>query len=184
MTAPAFPQQSTFLSLPVELMPCEAKWCHDQSLCDLVVARFHVPTHCAVDLPTSFTNPMGADCPSEYDAEPAPPPDVPDDLYRVYCDLRGRGLWVCDGANYGADFTVYRSVPGHDHSFALVWARAGQVDTRRLIQSVRVAEASRKRAVLAIAAEDAVRYIDVARLKGGDDAGQPCHRDDASDETE
>jgi hypothetical protein len=185
MTAPAFPQQSAFLSLPVELMPCEAKWCHDQGLCALVVARFHVSTHCAGDLPKSFTDPIPTDCPSDYDTEPTPPPDVPDNLYRVYCNLRARGFWVCDGANYGADFTVYRSVPGHDHSFALVWAEAGDTDTRKLIQYVRVAEASRKRAVLAIAAGDVVRYINVARLKNRGRAQQLDPRDDdASDSTE
>jgi hypothetical protein len=184
MTAPAFPQQSAYLALPVELMPCEAKWCHDRGLCAIVVARFHAPTQFAGELPKSFKDPMAADCPSEYDTEPAPPPDVPGGLYRVCSDLRARGLWVCDGANYGADFTVYRSVPGHDHSFALVWADARAIDTRKLIQYVRVAEASRKRAVLAIAAADIVRYVDVARLKSADEAQRPEPRGDASDETE
>jgi uncharacterized protein (UPF0297 family) len=39
------------------------------------------------------------DCESEYDVEDAPLSDVPELLYAVYCHLKARGDWVCDGSN-------------------------------------------------------------------------------------
>ena len=35
MTAPHFPSQSSELSLPIELTPCEAKWCSENNFCSL-----------------------------------------------------------------------------------------------------------------------------------------------------
>jgi tRNA splicing endonuclease len=113
--------------------------------------------------------PVRVDCEEEYDVEEVPIPDVPELLYAVYSDLKARGYWVCDGASSGADFAVYETAPGSDHSFALVWCESGDFDTRKLIQYMRIAESALKSAVLAIAGAEGIRYICVTRVKPAQD---------------
>jgi hypothetical protein len=166
MTSPAFPQQSTFLCLPVELMSCESRWCQEHGFCTLVLPRFHhFETDVPPDLPTTYSGRISVDCESEYDVEEAPIPDVPELLYAVYSDLKARGFWVCDGNHYGADFAIYRTSPGSDHSIALVWCQESDVDVRKLVQYVRIAESAKKNAVMAVGGSMGVRYINISRVK-------------------
>jgi tRNA splicing endonuclease len=86
-------------------------------------------------------------------------------LYAIYYHLKARGDWVCDGSNYGADFSIYRSRLWSDHSIALVWCQNGDADARKVVQDVRVAESAAKNAIIGVGAPAGVRHANVRRVK-------------------
>jgi tRNA splicing endonuclease len=169
MTAPAFPQQSKHLALPVELSPCEAKWCYEKGFCVLVVSKYSsldlaVKTD-AAELPQTFRDMVRLDDPSMYDVEEVDPPEVDERVFQVYADLKAKGFWICDGAHYGSDFSIYKDVPGSCHSLALIWITSETMDTRKLIQCIRVGDSNKKAAVFAVVSGSVVRYLTMNHWK-------------------
>lgn len=67
-------------------------------------------------------------------------------LYRVYVDLRERGLVVRPGLKYGADFTVYRHGPGIDHApFIVNVVEPGEeIDPIEVVRAGRLSHTVRK----------------------------------------
>ena len=67
-------------------------------------------------------------------------------LYRVYTDLRERGLVVRPGLKFGADFTVYRYGPGIDHApFVVHVVDPGEeLDPIEIVRAGRLSHAVRK----------------------------------------
>ena len=164
MIAPAFPQQAKFLSLPVEIMPCEAKWLSENGFCRLVTAKFdEIETE--VEIPNKYVDIVCADREDDYDLVDVEPPIVDDIVYSAYLELREKGLWVTSGIKYGSDFALYETPPGSCHAFALVWCQRGEFDTRQLVQRMRVAEATKKTFLLAFKSNETVTFVDVKRHK-------------------
>ena len=164
LTAPAFPQQTKFLALPVELMPCEAKWLYEHGICRLVSAQFKDIDNTAEIIP-KYTELVYADREDEYDVVDVAPPVVDDLLYMTYCELQGKGFWVTNGIKYGSDFALYQTAPGSCHAFALVWCQSGEFDTHQLIQKMRVSESTKKTFLIAFKFNETVKFVDVKRHK-------------------
>ncbi|OHT05816.1 tRNA intron endonuclease, catalytic C-terminal domain containing protein [Tritrichomonas foetus] len=167
MTAPFFPKQSNELSLPYEIMPCEVKWCHEKGFCRLVVAKFKID-FCEIDkskIPVNYDKEVKIDDESEYDIVFTDPPEVDEIEYKTYCILRQKGFWVTDGKNYGCNFSIYKEEPWKCHSSALVWCEESILNTRNLIQHVRIAESTKKSAVTAILYNNEIKFIDFTRYK-------------------
>jgi len=82
-------------------------------------------------------------------------------LYRVYRDLRGRGLVVRPGMKFGADFAVYRYGPGIDHAPYLVVAADPdeRVDPIEIVKTGRLSHSVRKTFTIAFPEAGAIRYI-------------------------
>jgi len=83
--------------------------------------------------------------------------------YRVYKDLREKGLIVQPGIKFGCDFAVYRQGPGIDHAPYLVQVQREkeQVDAADLVRSGRLATTVRKRFIIAIpkSKTSQIRYL-------------------------
>lgn len=176
LTAPHFPKQSNELSLPFELMPCEVRWCYDNHYCSLYVIKpkFELTTVPIPQLPSLYDKQIKIDDESEYENEPIEPPEIDSQLYETYCILKKKGFWIYDGQNYGCDFSIYKDEPWKCHSYALVWCEKEFFNTRQLIQHVRIAESTKKKAIAAIASEDgSINLVDFSRYKMKDD-----HEDD------
>ncbi|MEB3861923.1 MAG: tRNA-intron lyase [Desulfurococcales archaeon] len=67
-------------------------------------------------------------------------------LYRVYVDLRDRGLVVRPGLKFGADFTVYRIGPGIDHApfIVNVVGLDEEIDPIEIVRAGRLSHTVRK----------------------------------------
>jgi tRNA splicing endonuclease len=129
-----------------------------QGFATLVLPPFHhFQSDIPAELPTAYTGRISVDCESEY--------DVAELLYAVYCHLKVRGDWVCDGSNFGADFSVYRSRPGSDHSIVLAWCQDGDADARKVAQDVGIAERVTKKAIMAVGALAGVRHVNIRKVK-------------------
>lgn len=90
--------------------------------------------------------------------------------YRVYKDLRSRGLVVKTGLKYGAHFRVYDrgETPGSDHSPYLVHAVSENVEfsPTEVARAVRLAHGVRKRMIFAVVDNEGdVTYYSVKREK-------------------
>lgn len=172
MTAPHFPKQTGELSLPFELMPCEAKWCYENHFCTLntLKANFDLTSVPASQLPSIYDKSIQIDNESEYEIEMIEPPDVDDFLYQTYCILKQKGFWIYDGKNYGCDFSIYKEEPWKCHSYALVWCEKEFLDTRKLIQHVRISESTKKKSIAAILTKDgSIKLVNFSRFKTKDD---------------
>ena len=77
-------------------------------------------------------------------------PDI-DILYKIYRDLRERGLIVRSGLKFGADFAVYRLGPGLEHApfIVHVYHYNHTLDPVELVRAGRLSHSVRKRFVLA-----------------------------------
>src|SRR4030043_253253 len=66
--------------------------------------------------------------------------------YRVYRDLRSRGLVVTPGIKYGCDFAVYQHGPGVDHApyIVQVWINGDLIDAAEVVKTGRLATTVRK----------------------------------------
>ena len=171
LTAPAFPQQSRFLGMPVEVMACEARYLHEKAGARLVEARFKERGEVvASQLEEQFKEMVVAFDEGEFEAVDVDPPEVDSLLYKTYCMLREKGMWVMNGHKYGADFAVYRGSPGSCHAFGLVWCSGEKIDTRWLIRTMRIAEASNKEMIVAVGKGDGVRLVSCGRWKGETEA--------------
>ncbi|MDP3966258.1 MAG: tRNA-intron lyase [archaeon] len=86
--------------------------------------------------------------------------------YKIYEELRKKGLILKSGIKYGADFSVYEKGkrPGKDHS---TWLLSGKESSKNLniqefILKNRVANSTNKKLLLAIRdAEDDILYYEV-----------------------
>ncbi len=95
--------------------------------------------------------------------------DRPDfDLrFRVYRDLREKGLVVKTGFKYGTHFRVYERDPGSDHARFLVHAVPRDLETSwpELSRAVRLAHGVRKEMVFGAAGEGGVEYLKLRRVR-------------------
>jgi tRNA-intron endonuclease len=82
-------------------------------------------------------------------------------LYRVYEDLRERGLIVKPGMKFGADFAVYRFGPGIDHAPYLVVVRPlnERMDPVEIVKTGRLSHSVRKTFTIASPTGGGVKYI-------------------------
>lgn len=90
--------------------------------------------------------------------------------YRVYKDLRSRGLVVKTGLKYGSHFRVYErgEKPGSDHAPYLVHAISenAELTPPDLARAVRLAHGVRKKMIFAVVDDEGdVTYYSVAREK-------------------
>ena len=171
MTAPFFPKQSKILSLPYELSEIEVKWCFDRKLCVLVEPKFKIELN-NIDqnvIPDKYEKPINIDNRSEYDIINVDPPNVDIFLYKTFCQLKEKDYWIFEGGNYGCDFVIYKMEPWKCHASTLVWCQRGPLDTRELIQHVRIAESTKKNAVAAVQVGDEIKYINFTRYKTQND---------------
>jgi len=82
-------------------------------------------------------------------------------LYKVYEDLRERGLVVKPGMKFGADFAVYRFGPGIDHAPYLVVVRPPneEMDPVEIVKTGRLSHSVRKTFTIASPTGGGVKYI-------------------------
>ncbi len=78
-------------------------------------------------------------------------------VYRVYRDLRERGLIVKSGFKYGTHFRVYEKTLG-EHSKYLVHVIEGREEVEKVSRAVRVSHAVRKSLLLAYPFENIVYF--------------------------
>ncbi len=85
-----------------------------------------------------------------------------DHKYRVYRDLRDRGLVVTPGMKYGCDFAVYEHGPGIDHAPYIVQVMEGgdQMSATEIVKAGRLASTVRKTFIVALPSEDGVEYLE------------------------
>jgi len=78
--------------------------------------------------------------------------------YRVYKDLRTRGLVATPGIKYGCDFAVYEHGPGIDHApyIVQVWHGGECIEAAEIIKAGRLATTVRKSFMLAVVGEEIV----------------------------
>jgi len=84
-----------------------------------------------------------------------------DEKYRVYRDLREKGLVATPGIKYGCDFAVYRNGPGVDHAPFIVqvkW-RGEALSASEIVKAGRLATSVRKTFIVAVIEEKGVRYL-------------------------
>lgn len=84
-----------------------------------------------------------------------------DTKYRVYRDLRERGLVVAPGIKYGCDFAVYQHGPGVDHAPYIVQVKGlgDELSAYEIVKAGRLATTVRKTFILAVIDGDEVRYL-------------------------
>ena len=182
LTAPAFPQQSRFLGLPVVILGCEAKFLCERHGFTAVRAKFHeIGEVNAAELPQQFVETVTVFNEDEFDVEEAALPEIDEIEYRTYSTLRDKGVWVTSGEKYGADFAVYTESPGACHASTLVWICRETIDTRRMIRAMRIAEAANKEMVMAMPAGDGIRFVKAGRWK---EAGQEQEIDSHVEKTD
>ncbi|MEB3780468.1 MAG: tRNA-intron lyase [Desulfurococcales archaeon] len=83
-------------------------------------------------------------------------------LYKVYRDLRDRGLVVRPGLKFGADFTVYREGPGLEHApfIVHVYPFDSEIDPTELVRAGRLSHSVRKTFILATSTPSGkIQYI-------------------------
>ena len=88
-------------------------------------------------------------------------------MYKVYKDLRDRGLVVRSGLKFGADYSVYRKGPGLEHAPFLVhtYRHDELIDPTDLVRSGRLSHSVRKKFVMAIVFQDNVDYVSLEWLR-------------------
>lgn len=84
-----------------------------------------------------------------------------DAKYRIYRDLRERGLVVTPGIKYGCDFAVYQHGPGVDHAPYIVQVKGlcDELSASEIVKAGRLATTVRKIFILAVIDGDDVRYL-------------------------
>mgnify|MGYP000044053978 CR=1 FL=1 len=87
-----------------------------------------------------------------------------EEIYKVYRDLRERGLIVKSGFKYGTHFRVYeRSM--EEHSRYLVHVIFGKEELQKVSRAVRVAHGVRKELLLAYIKEKEIKYFRVSWIR-------------------
>lgn len=87
--------------------------------------------------------------------------------YRVYSDLRTRGLVVKTGFKYGTHFRAYDREPGSNHARFLIHAVPRDMETSwpELSRAVRLAHGVRKEMVFGAADGRGVQYLKLRRVR-------------------
>ena len=87
--------------------------------------------------------------------------------YKVYKDLREKGLVVKTGFKYGTHFRVYDRDPGSNHARFLVHAVPRDLETSwpELSRAVRLAHGVRKEMVFGAADSRGVEYLRMRRIR-------------------
>jgi tRNA-intron endonuclease len=87
--------------------------------------------------------------------------------YKVYSDLRARGLVVKTGFKYGTHFRAYERDPDADHARFLVHAVPRDLETSwpELSRAVRLAHGVRKEMVFGAADAGGVEYLKLRRVR-------------------
>ncbi len=87
-----------------------------------------------------------------------------DEIYKVYRDLRDRGLIVKSGFKYGTHFRVYENSI-EEHSKYLVHVISSREEIQKVSRAVRVAHGVRKTMVLASALNGNVVYFSISWIR-------------------
>jgi tRNA-intron endonuclease len=83
------------------------------------------------------------------------------DKYKVYKDLREKGLIVTPGVKYGSDFAVYEHGPGIDHApYIIQILRNNVITAEQIVRSGRLATTVRKTFILAIVEKEKINYVE------------------------
>jgi tRNA-intron endonuclease len=84
-----------------------------------------------------------------------------DDKYKVYKDLREKGLIVTPGIKYGCDFAVYKEGPGMDHAPFIIQVRHADetLSASKIVESGRLATTVRKKFIIASIDDDKISYL-------------------------
>jgi tRNA-intron endonuclease len=84
-----------------------------------------------------------------------------EDKYRVYRDLRERGLIATPGIKYGCDFAVYRHGPGIDHAPYIVQVKriGEEISADEIVRAGRLATTVRKTFIIAVVDGGGVQYL-------------------------
>jgi tRNA-intron endonuclease len=87
--------------------------------------------------------------------------------YKVYSDLRGKGLVVKTGFKYGTHFRAYDADPATEHARFLIHAvpRDHETSWPELSRAVRLAHGVRKEMVFGAADASAVEYLKLRRVR-------------------
>ena len=85
-----------------------------------------------------------------------------DEKYKVYKDLRERGLVVTPGLKYGCDFAVYKHGPGIDHAPYVVQVEklSNELGATDIVKAGRLASTVKKTFIIAIEAKEQVDYLE------------------------
>ncbi len=89
---------------------------------------------------------------------------VRNDVYRVYRDLRERGLIVKSGFKYGTHFRVYENSMD-EHSKYLVHVVGNDESLQSISRAIRVANGVRKKLLLANINNEKVRYLELSWIR-------------------
>ena len=84
-----------------------------------------------------------------------------EEKYRIYNDLREKGLIVSPGIKYGCDFVVYEKGPGLDHAPYIIKVKGSQdgLTAAEIVEAGRLATSVRKTFIIAIVNSGEVRYL-------------------------
>lgn len=159
-TSPWYPTQHDYLSLPAELMGCEVRWCVERGACRAVRAIFTEEMRSGELGGVETARQKIEDGEWEWEDEKVV---VDEREFLVYTYLREHGLWVVDGSGYGATFAAYPGPPWETHSEALVWVDCSSLPPASLVRRVRIAEGTRKTAVVASVGAGGVRLVTLCR---------------------
>lgn len=82
--------------------------------------------------------------------------------YKVYRELRDRGLIVTPGIKYGCDFAVYEHGPGLDHAPYVMQVHSPDepLDAAEIVKSGRLAATVRKSFIKAVEIEGEIRFLE------------------------
>jgi len=82
--------------------------------------------------------------------------------YRVYGELREKGLVVTPGIKYGCDFAVYEHGPGLDHAPYVMQVHGSEepLDAAEIVKSGRLAATVRKSFIKAVEIGGEIRFLE------------------------
>ncbi len=84
-----------------------------------------------------------------------------EERYRIYRDLRERGLIVTPGIKYGCDFAVYEKGPGLDHAPYIIKVKSSGegLTVAEIVEAGRLATSVRKTFIIAIVDSGEIRFL-------------------------
>ena len=84
-----------------------------------------------------------------------------EEKYKVYRDLRERGLIVTPGIKYGCDFAVYEKGPGLDHAPYIIKVKGSgeELTAAEIVEAGRLATSVRKTFIIAMVDSSEVKFL-------------------------
>ena len=84
-----------------------------------------------------------------------------EERYRIYRDLRERGLIVTPGIKYGCDFAVYEKGPGLDHAPYIIKVKSSGdgLTAAEIVEAGRLATSVRKTFIIAMVNSGEIRFL-------------------------